>query len=92
VKDIVKPFISKKGFLRRGFLNPSLAVKVSTHSSLFELVVSSSTLDVKEDGVIELPFSLSDCVTPFFEKGTEFRVNGLSQSQKWPVSFDHMGR
>jgi len=35
VKDIVKPYISKKGFLRRGFLNPSPAVKVSTpHSSL----------------------------------------------------------
>jgi hypothetical protein len=50
LKDIVKPSISKKGFLWRGILNPSLVVKVSTpHSSLLELVVSSSTLDIKED-------------------------------------------
>jgi hypothetical protein len=35
MKDIVKPFISENGFLRREFLNPSPAVKVSTpHSSL----------------------------------------------------------
>jgi hypothetical protein len=55
VKDIIKPFISKKGFLRRGFLNLSPAMKVSTHSSLLESIMSSSTLDVKEDGVIGLP-------------------------------------
>jgi hypothetical protein len=30
-------------------------VKVSTYSSLLESVVSSSTLDVKEDGVIGFP-------------------------------------
>jgi hypothetical protein len=83
VKDIVKPSISKKGFLRRGFLNLSPAVKVSTsHSSLLESVVSLSTLDVKEDGVIGLPFPLSGCVTPIFERGSEFKVNGLFQSQK----------
>jgi hypothetical protein len=39
MKDIVKTYISK-GFLRRGFLNSSPAVKVSTHSSLLESVVS----------------------------------------------------
>jgi hypothetical protein len=77
VKDIVNPSISKKVFLQRGFLNLSLVVKVSTpHSSLLESVVSSSTLDVKEDGVIGLPSPLSGCVTPIFEKGNEFRVNG----------------
>jgi hypothetical protein len=58
VKDNVKPFFSK-GFLRRGFLNPSPAVKASTpHSSLLESVVSSSALNVKEDGVIGLPSPL----------------------------------
>lgn len=83
MKDIVKLSISKKDFLRRGFLNLSLAVKVSTsHSSLLELVVSLSTLDVKEDGVIGLPSPLSGCVTPIFEMDSEFKVNGLSQSQK----------
>jgi hypothetical protein len=89
VKDIVKPSISKKVFLWRVFLNPSLAVKISTlHSSLLDSVVSSSTLDVKEDGVIGFPSPLSGCVTPIFEKGDEFRVHGLSQFQKWPVGFD----
>jgi hypothetical protein len=58
-----------KGFFRRGFLNPSPTMKVSTpHSSLLESVVLSLTLDVKKDG-----------------------VNGLSQSQKWPVGFDSFG-
>jgi hypothetical protein len=67
----------KKGFLRRGILNLSPIVKVSTsHSSLLESVVSSSTLDVKADGVLGLPSSLSGCVTPIFEMGNEFRVNG----------------
>jgi hypothetical protein len=83
VKDIVKPYISKKGFLQRGFLNPTPAMKVYTpHSSLLELVVLSTTLDVKEDGMIGLPSLLSGCVTPILEKGNEFRVNGLSQSQQ----------
>jgi hypothetical protein len=73
----------KKGLLRRGFLNPSSAVKASTpHSSLVESVVSSSTREVKDDGVIGLPSPLSGHVTYFFEEGNEFRVNGLSQSQK----------
>jgi len=88
VKDIVNPYFSKKGFLQRGFLSPSPAVKVYTHASHLESVVSSSTLDVKEDGVIGLPSPLSGCVTPIFEKGNEFRVNDLSQSQKWLVGFD----
>jgi hypothetical protein len=34
MKDIVGPSILKKGFIRRGFLNPSPAVKVSTHFSV----------------------------------------------------------
>lgn len=89
VKYIVKPFISKKGFFRRGFLNPNPAMKVSTpHSSLLESIMSSTTLDVKEDGVIGFPSLLSGCVTPFIGNGDDFRVYGSSQSQKWPVSFD----
>jgi hypothetical protein len=67
-------------------------VKVSaSHSSLLESIVLSSTLDVKEDGVLGLPSLLSGCVTPMFEKGNEFRVNGLSQSQEWSVGFDPSG-
>jgi hypothetical protein len=87
VKDIVKPSNSKKGFLQQGFLNPRLAVKVSTYTSLLELVVSSSTLDSKEDGVVGIPSPLSGCVTLVIGKGDDFRVNGLSQSQKWLVGF-----
>lgn len=57
-------------------------MKVSTpHSSLLASVVSSSTLDIKEDGVIGFS-PLSGCVTPIFGKGNEFRINGLSQSHK----------
>ncbi len=51
VKDNVKPCTSKKGSLWRGFLNPSLAVKASTsHSSLLESVILSSTREFKDDG------------------------------------------
>jgi len=92
VKDNVKLYTSKKGFLQRGFLNPSPAVKASTsHSSLLDSVVSLSTLDVKQDGVLGLPSPLNGCITPIFEKGNEFRVNGLSQSQEWPIGFDSAG-
>jgi hypothetical protein len=81
---LVKLFVGmsdlvKKGFLRRGFLNLSPTVRVSTPlSSLVEFVVSSSTWEVKDDGVIGLPFPLSGCVTPFFENDNDFRMNGLS--------------
>jgi hypothetical protein len=52
VKGFVKPSSSMKGFLRQGFLNPSLAVKASTsHTSLLEMGVSSLTPEVKEVGV-----------------------------------------
>jgi len=79
VKDIVKPSNLKKGFLRWGFLNLSSAMEVSTyHTSLLESVMSSSTLHVKEDGVVGIPSPLSGCVTPTIVKGDDFRVNGLS--------------
>jgi len=88
VKGFVKPSSSMKGFLRRGFLNPSLAMKASTtHTSLLETVVSSSAPEVKEVGVVGLPSPLGGCVTPYVRKCDDSRVNGLSQSQKWPIGF-----
>jgi hypothetical protein len=48
VKGFTKPSSLMKGFLRQGFLKPSLAVKASTsHTSLLETGVSSSTPEVK---------------------------------------------
>jgi hypothetical protein len=74
-----------KGFLQP---DPSPAVKVFTpHTSLLESAVSSSTLNVKEDGVVRNPSPLGGCFTPTVEKGDDFRVNGLSQSHKWPIGF-----
>jgi len=79
----------KKGFLRKGFLNPCPALIVSTpHSSLVESVVASSSQEVKDDGVIGISSPLSGRVSPLLEEGNEVRVNGLSQSQKWPIGFD----
>jgi len=92
VKGFVKPSSSMKGFLRQGFLNPSLAVKASTsHTSLLEMGVSSLTPEVKEVGVGGIPSPLGGCVTPIVGKVDDSRVNGLSQSQKWPVSFGPFG-
>jgi hypothetical protein len=89
VKDFVKPSTSMKGLLRREFLNPSPAVKALTpHTSLLESVVLSSTLEVKGIGVVGIPSPLGGCVTPTIWKSDDFRVNGLSQSQKWPVGLD----
>jgi hypothetical protein len=34
---------------------------------------------------------LSGCASLIAKKGNEFRVNGLSQSHKWPVWFDPSG-
>jgi hypothetical protein len=45
--------LARKGFLQKGFLNPSPAVKAPTHSLLVESV-SSLTWEVKDDGVIGL--------------------------------------
>jgi hypothetical protein len=88
MEDIVKPSTSMKGFLWPGFLKPSPAMKVFTlHTSFLESVVVSSTLDVKEDGVVRNPSPLGGCITPTVEKSDDFRVNSLSQSQKWPVGF-----
>jgi hypothetical protein len=88
VKGFVKPSTSMKGFLRQGFLNPSPAVKaLISHTSLLEIVVSSSTPEVKEVGVVGIPSPLGGCITLTFGKCNDSRVNGLSQSQKWSVGF-----
>jgi hypothetical protein len=48
---------------------------------------SSSTLVTKEVGMEGIPSLLGGCGTPNDEKGEDSRINGLTQSQKWPVSF-----
>jgi hypothetical protein len=63
----------------------------SIHTSVLETVVSSSTPEVKEVGVVGFPSSLGGCVTPIVGKDGDSRVNGLSQSQKWPVGFGPSG-
>jgi hypothetical protein len=69
VKDIIKPSTSRKGFLRQGVSHLSPVVKVFTpHTLLLESVVSPSTLDVKEDGVVGIPSPLGGCVTPTVER------------------------
>jgi hypothetical protein len=50
-------------------------------------VASPSTLVVKEDEVVGAPSHLGRCVSPPVEKGEDLRVNGLIESQKWPVGF-----
>jgi hypothetical protein len=35
---------------------------------------------------------LSGCATPIVGKGNDFKVNGLSQSQKWPIGFGPSGK
>jgi len=92
VKGFVKPSTLMTGFLRRGFLNPSPAVKALTPlTSLLELVMSSSTPKVKEVRVVGIPSPLGGWVTPIVRKGDDSRVTGLSQSQKWPIGFGPSG-
>lgn len=50
-------------------------------------VASSSTLVAKEVEVEGTPSLLGGCGTPNNEKGEDSRINGLIQSQKWPVGF-----
>jgi hypothetical protein len=68
VQDKGKPPSPVRGFLRRGFLNPSPIV---THKVS---VVPASTLG-----------------SPTAIKGEDFKVNGLTHSQKWPVGFGPSG-
>lgn len=73
VQDKGKSPSPVRGFLWWGFLNLSLVV---THKVS---VVSASTPVVKEGA--------STPGSPTAIKGEDFRVNGLTQSQKWPVDF-----
>lgn len=73
VKDKGKSPSSMRGFLRRGFLNPSLVVQV-TH----KVSIASVLTPVVKEGV-------STPGSPTAIKGEDFRVNGLKQTQKWPV-------
>jgi hypothetical protein len=85
VKDNGKFPSSVRGFLFRGFLNPSPVMQVNLSHKV--LVVSASTLVVKEGGVVGASLPLDGCVNPTAVKGEDFKVNGLTQSHKWPVGF-----
>lgn len=37
------------------------------------------------------PSLLSGCASPIAENGVNFRLDGLTQSQKWPVGFGLFG-
>jgi hypothetical protein len=87
LKVVDKQSTLVRGFLRRWFLNPSLLVQVKPLLSPEVSVPSSSTPTVKEDGLEGAPSLLGGCVTSTAEKGEDFRMNGLIQSQKWPVGF-----
>jgi len=76
-----------RGFLRRGFLNQSVQPTLSPKVS----VASPSTFVAKEVGVEGTPFLLGGCGTPNDEKDEDSRINGLIQSQKWPVGFGQDG-
>jgi hypothetical protein len=65
VKDMGKSSSLIRGFLRRGFLNPSSVVQIT-------LVVREGESSPGSHTTI---------------KGSDFRVNGLTQSQKWPLGF-----
>jgi hypothetical protein len=81
---------SREGFSLAGFFGPSSAVQVNSHPLPEVLVASSSALVVKEDEVEGVfPFSLGGCssVAPAADKGEDFRLTGLIQSQKWLVGF-----
>jgi hypothetical protein len=77
VKDMVKSPSAVRGLLRRGFLNQSLVVQVNLSHKVS--VVSASTSATKEGA--------STLDSPTAIKGEDFRMNGLTQYQKWPVGF-----
>jgi hypothetical protein len=90
VKVDVRKISLVRGFLRRGFLGLSSIVPVKPQPSPDMSVASSSALVVKEDGEEgAFPFPLGGCspVIPAADKGDDFRLTGLIQSQKWPVGF-----
>jgi hypothetical protein len=88
VKADVQKSPPPRGLLRRRFFRPSPAVKVH-HPSPEVSVALSLALVVREVGVEGVYFPLGVCfsVTPIVDEGDDFRLNGLIQSQKWPVGF-----
>jgi hypothetical protein len=87
VKVAIKQTPSARDFLRRGFLNSSLVEQVLLKVS----VILLSTLVANEDEVVRTPPHLGSCVSPTVDKGEDLRVNGLIESQKWPVGFGLSG-
>lgn len=81
MKDMVKSPSSVRGFIWQGFLNPRPVVQVNLSHKV--LVVSVLTSVVKEGA--------STPVSPTAVKGEDFRVNGLTQFQKWSVGFGPSG-
>jgi hypothetical protein len=72
VQDSAGVAVFVKGFLRQGFLNPSLVIQANLSHKVS--IVSASTSGF-----------------PTAIKGEDFRVNGLTQSQKWLVGFNPSG-
>jgi len=81
--NVVKQSDLARGILRRGFLNPSMSVQPLLLPKVSN--ASSSSLVAKEVGVEGIPTLLGGCNTPNDEKGEESKINGMIQSQKWPV-------
>jgi hypothetical protein len=75
--------VVKQSVPARGILNPSLSVQPLLSPKVSD--ASSSSLVAKEVGVEGIPTLLGGCNTPNDEKGEDFNINGLIQSQKWPV-------
>jgi len=69
VKAIVKQSTPAKGFLQRGFLNPSLSVQVKPLLSLKGWLHRCRLWLLRRDGVEGTPFLLGGCITPTTEKG-----------------------
>lgn len=82
-----------RGFLQRRFLNPSPTVKGSSPPSPKLPVALSSTKVVMDDWMKGAPPPLGGCTydTIIAEKGEDFRLTELTQSQKWPVGFGSFG-
>jgi hypothetical protein len=87
VKEVIKQVPPARGFLQRGFLNPSPTGQVSP----IVPAVLPSTLVVKEDEVVGSPSHLGRCISTLDDKGEDLWLNGLIEFQKWPVGFGPFG-
>jgi hypothetical protein len=80
---VVKQSVPTRGILWKGFLNLSLSMQPFLSPEVSAAL--SSSLTTKEIRVEEIPTLLGGCNTPNDEKGEDSKINGLIQSQKWPV-------